>query len=367
MREIRVVLIEDSAIVHRKVKQYLSENHDSADAFSLEYADTLASGLRLLEEKGAEVVVLDLGLPDSQGLNGLAQIQSKFPDLPVVILTATNDTALGERAIDAGAQDFLAKEYLTQGVILRRSLKFAIERQSMREQLFRQNLQLQERNRDLEAFSHSVAHDLRSPLTVLKGLTRLIPLQIEKHAPPEEMGQSWEDMRSAVKRMGDIIASLLQFATTSHEELKRSPVDLSAIAAEIGREQQLAAPERQVEFSIAPGAEANADVNLVRIVVANLLSNAWKYSSRTEHPRVEFGFRDEDGKRVFYVSDNGAGFDMAKAQNLFEPFRRLHSQSEFKGIGIGLATVKKIIERHGGAIRAESKLGVRTTFYFTLG
>lgn len=208
---------------------------------------------------------------------------------------------------------------------------------------------LEEANRSLESFSYTVSHDLRAPLRAIDGYSRMLKSE-DPYVPK---------IQQAVTRMGSLIENLLDLARYARAEVHRRQVDLSAIAAQIAGE--LPAPI-QIEQEMT----TQGDRELLAVVLENLLSNACKYSSKRPDPRVEFSRLTQDNQTIYYVRDNGAGFDMAYADKLFTPFQRLHTQSEFPGTGVGLATVQKIITRHGGRIWADSALGEGTTFYFTL-
>jgi light-regulated signal transduction histidine kinase (bacteriophytochrome) len=173
-------------------------------------------------------------------------------------------------------------------------------------------------------------------------------------------------IRGATQRMAMLIDDLLHLAKVSRAELERDRVDLSAVATEIAAELRAHEPHRDVTFEITPGVVAEGDPHLLRIVLENLFGNAWKYTCRRAGGRVEFGSARHDGRVAYFVRDNGAGFDMAYADKLFGAFQRLHSEAEFQGTGIGLATVQRIIHRHGGKVWAESEVGRGATFYFTV-
>ncbi len=220
-------------------------------------------------------------------------------------------------------------------------------------------------NRELEAFAYSVSHDLRSPLRAINAFSRILA---DEHA--EDLGPTGiadlERIRAAGTRMDELIVSLLDLSRIARADLRRSPVDLSALASSIGSELARSRPSH-VELVVEPGLEARADASLVRIALTNLLDNAWKFTAKTEAPRVEVGaVRSGPEAPVFFVRDNGAGFDPGHANDLFLAFRRLHAPHEFPGTGIGLATVQRIVSRHGGRIWAESAVGQGATFFFTL-
>lgn len=225
--------------------------------------------------------------------------------------------------------------------------------------------ELEEANRELEAFSYSVSHDLRAPLRALDGFSQAL---LEDYGDRiDERGRTYlSRIRAASQRMGGLIDDLLMLSRVVRAELRLERVDLSAMAAAVAEELRKSDPGRAIIFSIAPGLWAEGDRRLLRLVLENLFSNAWKFTGKTERAQVEFGVEERDGMRMFFVRDNGAGFDMRYAHKLFTPFQRLHSPEEFEGTGIGLATVYRIIRRHGGTVGAEGKVGGGATIWFTL-
>lgn len=234
------------------------------------------------------------------------------------------------------------------------------------EVLGRRTEQLEAANRELEAFSHTVAHDLRAPLRTIGGFSNLLLEDFSGKLDAE--GLDYLDrISSAAKRMSQIIDDLMKLSSLNNGEMVREKVDLSAIAAETASVLGSSGPERKVEFHMAKDITAYGDPGLLRGVLENLLGNAWKYTSRTGHAVIEFGVTEHKGVPVYFVRDNGAGFDMAYAGKLFSPFQRLHSQEAFPGSGIGLATVRRIILRHGGSIWAEGAVDKGAAFFFTLG
>jgi PAS domain S-box-containing protein len=220
-------------------------------------------------------------------------------------------------------------------------------------------------NHELEAFSYSVAHDLRAPLRGMNGFAQLLLDGYHDQLDPE--AQDWlVEILSNARRMGALIDALLALSRVTRIELKREWIDLTAIAR--ASAEQIAAsdlPHAAVDITVADGLCAVADPHLARTVIDNLLGNAWKFTSRAQHARIEVGATENAEQRTFFVRDNGAGFDMQFADKLFVPFQRLHTVSEFPGTGIGLASVQRIVHRHGGRIWAEGRIGEGATFYFT--
>lgn len=220
-------------------------------------------------------------------------------------------------------------------------------------------------NQELDAFAYSVSHDLRAPLRSIDGFSQIL---LEDYAERlDETGQDFlRRVRHATQRMGALIDDLLSLARVTRAEFRTEVVDLSGLVGAIIADLQRATPERQVEVAITARLEARGDARLLRVALENLLRNSWKYTAKQERPRIEFGSTEMDGAGVFLIRDNGAGFDMKYADKLFGVFQRLHSADEFEGTGVGLATVRRIITRHGGRIWAEGTVGQGATFYFTL-
>ncbi len=253
----------------------------------------------------------------------------------------------------------------------------AIEQAQLHEQIQRHAVELEQRvaarttqlqaaNQELEAFSYSVSHDLRAPLRALDGFSA--ELLAHSGNQLDAQGRHYLDrIQGASRRMGQLIAGLLDLSRVTRRDLVRQSVDLSALASELATELQREEPARQAEFIIEPGLVVAGDVHLLRLVLQNLLGNAWKFSSGRTQTHIELGARPQDDEMVYFVRDNGVGFDMAYADKLFAPFQRLHSQAEFPGAGIGLATVQRIIRRHGGRIWVEAAVDQGAVFYFTAG
>jgi PAS domain S-box-containing protein len=226
--------------------------------------------------------------------------------------------------------------------------------------------QLEAANRELEAFSYSVSHDLRAPLRGIDGWSAALLEDYGDQLEPRAR-EYLARVRSETQRMGALIDDLLKLSRINRQEMRITAVDLSALGAEVAENLRRADPERRLPVRIEPRLTADADAGLMRVVLTNLFENAWKFTRRTTEPAIELGCMPGEDERVFFVRDNGVGFDPRYAKNLFAPFQRLHSASEFPGSGIGLATVSRVVNRHGGRVWAESEPGRGATFYFTLG
>jgi len=237
--------------------------------------------------------------------------------------------------------------------------------ETLEQRVLERTAQLTAVNKELEAFSYSVSHDLRAPLRAINGFSQAL---IEDYGSvlDEQAHFYLQRIRGASLRMGELIDELLKLSRLTRGEMQQQQVNLSAIAREIASELQETDPKRQVEWNIQDGLMAYGDAHLLRAVIENLLGNAWKFSSTKAGAQIEFGKTYDRGQPVYFVRDNGVGFDMTYANKLFRAFQRLHSPGEFEGSGIGLATVQRIIHRHGGRVWAEGVVGQGATFYFTL-
>jgi PAS domain S-box-containing protein len=240
------------------------------------------------------------------------------------------------------------------------------ERKRAEEEIRRHGQRIEAINKELESFSYSVSHDLRTPLRSIDGFSQAL---LEDCAGLlNEQGKDYlSRIRAASQHMEQLIDDLLGLSRTARHELRRKSVDLSALALGSADEVRKIWPGRQVKLVVAPGLQAHGDPQLLRILFVNLLSNAWKFTSKQERAMIEVDALSHDGTTAYFVRDNGAGFDMAYVAKLFSPFQRLHAMTEYPGTGIGLSTVQRIVARHGGLVWAEGWVGQGATFYFTLG
>ena len=273
----------------------------------------------------------------------------------IVTVTKTWDLS---RRLEVNTNDEIG-ELVTDFNLMKEEIKTLNESLALRAE------ELTAANQELEAFNYTVSHDLRKPLTIINGYCQAI-MEMCDTSLDEECKNYLGEIYNGTLRMNQLIEALLKFSVMARSELLLEPVDLSGIAKTVAAELRQTEPEREVRFEIAEGITVNGDRNLLQVVMENLLGNAWKYTGRREEAVIEFGKTTVAGEPACFVRDNGAGFDMAQSERLFAPFQRLPGTDEFKGHGIGLATVARIIQRHGGRVWAEGEPDKGATFYFTL-
>jgi hypothetical protein len=237
--------------------------------------------------------------------------------------------------------------------------------EELEERVRSRTAQLQTANEELEAFGYSVSHDLRAPLRSMAGFSQMLLEDYEHEL--DEVGKDYlRRIQAASGRMGDLIDNLLYLSRVSRQEMRHERVDLSTLARRVVEDLRCGEPGRSVQFVVGDGLSATGDPGLLKVALENLLGNAWKFTSNEPLARIEFGILERRDRLVYYVRDNGVGFDEAYADKLFYPFQRLHGADQFEGTGIGLATVARIVRRHGGSLWAEGEVRRGATFYFTL-
>jgi signal transduction histidine kinase len=370
---LQVLLVEDNAGDARLIQESLSDA--KGEPFDVEIADRLSAALDRLGTGGIDAVLLDLALPDSQGWGTFDTIRGKAPTIPVIVLTGLGDEALALKMVKKGAQDYVAKMELNGG-ILPRAIRYAVERERTDQQIRKMNEQLEERvrlrtaeleaaNNELEAFSYSVSHDLRAPLRHVDGFSRIL-IESQGNKMDAEGQRYLGEIRDASQRMAGMIEDLLRLAQIGRQQLKLQKTSIKDLIDDVLADLKSEVRERRIDWRVGQLPCLECDRGLIKQVFTNLVGNAVKYTRPREIAVIEIGHCAEDGHPVIFVRDNGAGFEMKYADKLFGAFQRLHRQDEFEGTGVGLATVHRIIRRHGGRIWAEAEPQKGATFYFTL-
>ncbi len=350
-----VLVVDDNADLRAYVAGLLSPSYEVSTA-----PDGLAA-LLAVRERPPDIVVSDVMMPRLDGLALVRELRGSAAtaSLPVILLSARAGEEAAIGGLDAGSDDYLVKPFSARELVarVRTHLELARARRAFTEELERAN-------RELDAFSYAVSHDLRAPLRAVDGFASLLAegqaAQLDARAKAQ-----LDRIREGVRTMTALIDALLELSRIGRAAMRDEDVDLSALAREALAELEAAHPGRELVATVAEGLSARGDRPLLYVVLTNLIGNAWKYTSKVAAPRIEVGRHAAD-QPTFFVRDNGAGFDMKYVERLFAPFQRLHLPSEFEGTGIGLATVQRILARHGGRIWAEAAVGQGATFFFSL-
>jgi len=404
-----ILIAEDSATQAEKLRHILEgQNYQVLAAVNGRLA------LELARREHPTLIISDVVMPEMDGYQLCHEIKSDpaLSDIPVILVTTLSDPQDVIRGLECRADNFIIKPYDERHLLSR--IQFVLVNREMREhdhtsigvevhfhgqrhfitadrlqilnlllstyeaaiqrnqeltmaknELRRSNASLEAANKELESFSYSVSHDLRAPLRAIHGFTEMV--LDEETTQLDDTGKgNLLRVQSACTRMGHLIDDLLNLSKVTRCDLNRGQVDLVPIARTIFADLQRAHPERKVDCRVDGKLIASGDSRLLQIVLENLLGNAWKFTSKRNDAVIEVTSKRQDDEQVFIVRDNGAGFDQANAKNLFGAFQRMHSAEEFPGTGIGLATVHRIIQRHGGRIWAESAPEAGATFCFTL-
>ena len=353
----RILLADDNADMREYVQRLLAERYEVlavADGFT---------ALAAAREKPPSLVLTDIMMPGLDGFGLLRQLRASpaTQNIPVILLSARAGEESAVEGLNAGADDYLTKPFSARELMarVRTHLKLAQARLEWTNKL-------EQSNKELESFSYSISHDLRTPLRAIDGFSKALldeySGKLDAHAC-----HYLQRVRMAAQKMSTLMNDLLDMSRVSRGALEQESIDLTELARTIVADFESREPARKVAIDIAEGLSTTADRRLVTIVLENLLGNAWKYTAKEPTAQIAFGEEQKEDGSVFYVRDNGVGFNMAHANELFVPFRRLHHDSEFEGTGIGLATAQRVISRHGGRIWVEAAVRAGATFYFTLG
>jgi signal transduction histidine kinase len=407
-----IMALEDSLVQAKRLEFFFKNNKLDYKIFS-----TAEKALEQLEKDKPSLIISDILMPGMDGYQFCHTVKSNkaHQSIPVILLTALQDSSDIIRGLQAGADNFITKPYDDQYLLSRIehlasninttpqeaettnnrpiTLKYrgetfsinsgrkqildllisvydtAVQRNEelieIKDTLEKTNKELTTANEDLDAFARTVSHDLKSPLSVIIGFTSAI-LDNPESSVSEEEREYISYIKSSANEMNQLIKDLLSFSQSARINLEKKEINLSDIIRDMQENILMRFPDTKPKIEIKDKMPATADETMIRVVIDNLLSNAVKYSSKTKNPVIEIGTREYYGKKVYYVKDNGTGFDTSSAEKLFQPFVRLHSESEYQGTGVGLSTVKRIIEKHGGEIWAESEPGKGSTFFFSL-
>ncbi len=415
-KQIEILIAEDSLTQAEHLRYFLEKS-----GFKVWAAANGKEALEFLKRQKPDIVVTDILMPEMSGYELCKRIRSDadLKDIPVMIVTALSDPTDVLKGLEAEADNFITKPYDENFLVSR--IRYMIANKELRknsetepginvffsgenyyvtaerthmldlllstyESAYLQNrdlikarsdleklnerleetvLELSAANKELESFIYSVSHDLRAPLRHVSAFADLV-MKSSADKLDEKGKRYLSRIHDGTEKMGRLIDDLLNLSRISRQEIQRREVNMSAIAASIINELRETHPGRSVEVNIKEGLTVFADPGLIEIGLSNLLWNAWKFTSKTEHAGIEFWTVEQEGKIIYYVRDNGAGFDQKFAEKMFLPFHRLHPEEAFEGTGIGLAIVDRIISRHGGKVWAEGIEGKGATVYFSL-
>ncbi len=405
----KVLVVEDSPVQAKKLKHFLEYN-----GFLVVQSSNGEEALDALEKDLPHIVVSDIIMPVMDGYELCERIKKddRLKDIPVILLTSLKDPMDIIKGLQAGADNFITKPYDEQYLLTRiqhllinrnirmyggtdmemeivfREQKFLINSEKKQildlllsvyeaaifqndeliktqNMLEKANEELQQANKELDSFARTVSHDLKNPIAKIMGFVEILLEDFTEGMDPNAI-QYLQIIERSTDSMLQLVEDLLRMSRSSTIELKITDVDLTKIAREIIEGFRESEPDRDIEVIISEGLQCRGDEGLIRAAMLNMLGNSWKYTGKTEKPVILFGKMDEHEEQPFFISDNGAGFDMAKSHKLFRPFERMHPSTQFQGTGVGLATVKRIIERHGGRIWVEAAVDEGATFFWTI-
>jgi len=357
----RVLVVDDNADLREYITTLLSPAYDVSTA-----VDGLAA-LEAVRARIPDIVVSDVMMPRLDGFALVRELRTDpaMASLPVILLSARAGEEAAVEGLDTGADDYLVKPFSARELLARvqTHVQLAQSRRTWIAELEAKNQELEAKNQELEAFAYSASHDLRAPLRAIDSFSQVLLEDLAEQLDDRAQGHL-RRVRTAASRMSVLIEDLLRLARVTRGELQKVPVDLSALAQNIAAQLRERDPTRVVDVRVAEKLVVDGDPGLLRVALENLLGNAWKYSSRRDRALIEFGVSEREGKRAYFVRDNGVGFDPEHGDKLFRPFQRLHSDKDFEGTGIGLATVQRIIARHRGRVWAEGEHDRGATVFF---
>lgn len=359
-----LVLDDESPLVTALLSTLRENGYEAAGA------TTPTGALALLQSRRFDVLLTDLNLPEMDGIAVMRAARAVDPALITIVMTGHGSIDTAVDAMKSGAADYLLKPFKMRTVhaVINRALgerALRLENEGLQRRLTARTHELEMMNKELEAFSYSVSHDLRAPLRAMATYADYL-LEEMGNGEPADLRDYAQRIRRSAERMSGMIDDLLRMGRAFRKSLEAGPVNLTACCHDITQRLGTARPERRVDWTIPDQMRITADPGLITIAMENLLDNAWKYTARQDVAQIGVQLSCANNEFIVAVSDNGVGFDMAETAQLFAPFSRLKSAATFDGTGIGLATVQRIVHRHGGRIWAESSPGKGATFSFTL-
>ena len=361
----RIIIVDDETAQMRALCNTLQDHQFQTTGFSAP-----KEALDAIRQHGKfDLILADLMMPEMDGISLLKAALEMDPEMVGIVMTGqgTIDTAV--KAMKAGAVDYILKPFKLSAIlpVLSRALairRLRAENIELQRCVRKHAAELEEANKELEAFSYSVSHDLRAPLRAVDGFTSMVLARYSEQMPPDAK-RLLQQVDASAKRMAQLIEDLLRFSKLSRQTLTKSRVNISEMVNTIVQELRNESLGREIEVRISDLPNVTGDPSLLRQVFVNLLSNAFKFTRKTK-ALIEVGCDTSGVENVFFVRDNGAGFDMAYANRLFSVFQRLHTQDQFEGTGVGLSIVQRIVQRHGGRIWAQAEVGKGATFYVAL-
>ncbi|MBK5273497.1 MAG: response regulator [Desulfuromonadales bacterium] len=371
---ISILYVEDDQDVRDLLLSMLVLRYPEHSFFT---ADNGLQGLDRFQELRPEIIITDISMPEMDGISMASGIREIAPETIIIAVTAHSETRNLLQAIEIGINHYVMKpvDYERFCCVIDQSIETVRIKEQLRDQhdqiitlntaLTTRTQELESLNVELEAFNYTVAHDLRSPMFSICGCSQILLKKLAADIDEQSI-ECLQVIYKETMHMNKIIEALLNFSRFTRKSIAKQWTDISSIANKIARNLKLREPQRQVTFTIAEGVRGFADPTLLDVVLENLLGNAWKYSAKNDAACIEFGSTNLEEELVYFVRDNGVGFDHQESENLFVPFQRLQCNKEFEGFGIGLATASRIIQRHGGRIWADGEKGRGATFYFSL-
>ena len=361
----KILIVDDETAQMKALCNTLRDHNYQTVGFS-----SAKAALAELEKTEFDLLLSDLMMPEMNGIQLLQAARKKNPGLVCIIMTGEGTIATAVEAMKSGALDYILKPFKLSAIlpVLERALsvrKLRLENAALAQRVEERTAELEAANKELEAFSYSVSHDLRAPLRHINGFTDLL---LQSGSALSEHNQRYLGLIStAAKQMNQLIDDLLDFSRNSRVEIQQTKVDLQEMIEKILQDSQPEMANRKIIFEKQPLPSVQGDPSLLRQVFCNLILNAVKYSRKRDVAKIEIGCAEKTKNEVIiFVRDNGVGFDMKYADKLFGVFQRLHGQDEFEGTGIGLANVRRIVARHGGRTWAEAKVDEGATFFVTL-